>query len=264
MPCSPIKGALFWHCWTGVQVALLACRGFQAPSEALDNREWGYWAGMSDRCDWDVFTHKLGEEYYLEKYLSFKPWSSCRWHHAGLEMMLKFLEEEKVDLVDIEEIVYKQHAGLVSYPPFHTSQPADAFEAMYSVPWAFASVALGYQPGPDWFADERRNDPRVKKLAKRVKLEEDAEVTRRHEEDPEKSFVKLVIKAKGKVYHKQTEYAKGDLQKPMTQDELEAKFIDMARRVVSDKQVERIIDTVNNLEELGNLRELTRDFSKSA
>jgi 2-methylcitrate dehydratase PrpD len=232
------------------------------PPEALDKKDWGYAASVSDKCDWDTFTYKLGEEYYLEKYLSFKPWSSCRWHHPGLGLMLQLLEEEKIDPMDIEEIVYKQHSTLVSWAPFHVSMPRDAFEAMYSVPWAFATIALGYKPGPDCFARERQDDSRVRELVKRIKVEEDPEVTRLHDEDPEKSFAKLVLKAKGKVYERQTEYAKGDLQNPMTQEELEAKFSNMAKPIIGDKQTKRIIDTVNHLEELDNLGELTRDFAE--
>jgi 2-methylcitrate dehydratase PrpD len=263
LPNSPIKGAVFWQCQTGIEAALLAQRGFMGPPDALDKKDWGYAASVSDRCDWDGLTYKLGEEYYLEKYLSFKPWSSCRWHHPGIGMLLELLEEEKIDPMDIEEIVYKIHSTLVSYAPFHVTMPTTDFESMYSVPWAFATIALGYQPGPDWFAKERQDDSRVRELVKRVRLEEDPEVTRLHDDDPEKSFARIVLKAKGKVYERQTEYAKGDPQNPMTQEELEAKFSNMAKPVIGDKQTERIIDTVNRLEELGDLSKLTRDFVKA-
>ena len=264
LPSSPIKGAVHWHCQTGIEAALLAQKGFMGPPNILDKKEWGFWAGVSDKCDWDMITYKLGEEFYLEKYLSFKPWSCCRWLHQGIGMLLELLEKEKFDPMDIEEIVYKIHSSLISYAPFHVQMPKDAFESMYSIPWTFATMALGYQPGPDWFARERQDDPRVRELVKRIRLEEDPEVTRLHDEDPDKSFARLSLRAKGKVYERQAEYAKGDPQKPMKQQEIEGKFSSMAERIVSDKQVKRTIDTVNHLEDLGNLKELTQDFARSA
>ncbi|MFC1965203.1 MmgE/PrpD family protein, partial [Chloroflexota bacterium] len=264
MPSSPIKGAVYWQCKRGIQAVLLAQRGFMGPPDVLDSKEWGFWAGVSDKCDWDIYTYKLGEDYYLEKYLSFKPWSSCRWHHPGIEMLLKLIEKEKIDPMDIEEIVYKVHSTLISWAPFHILMPATDFEAMYSVPYTFATIALGYQAGPGWFAKERRNDPRVKELVKRVRLEEDPEVTRLHDENPEKSVAKLAVKVKEKVYERQTEYARGDPQNPMTQEELETKFSNMAKLIVGDKQAEKIIDIVNHLEELSDLKELTREFARSA
>ncbi|MFC1964421.1 MmgE/PrpD family protein [Chloroflexota bacterium] len=260
---SPIKGAEFWHCNRGIQAAMLAQRGFMGPPGVLDEKEWGYWAGVSDRCDWNTFTYKLGEEYYVEKYLCFKPWSCCRCNHHGIEMLLGLLKEERIDPMDIDEVIFKEHATLVSWAPFHIQTPKDEFEAMYSVPYSLATMALGYEPGPDWFAKERRNDPRVTQLAKKIRLVEDPEVTKVHGKNPEKSFSKLELRVKGKIYQTQIDDCKGDPQKPMTQEEIEAKFRSMARRVVNDKQVARTIDLVNHLEELNNIKELSRDFVKS-
>ncbi|MFC1965204.1 MmgE/PrpD family protein [Chloroflexota bacterium] len=259
---SPIKGALYWQCQTGIEAALLAQRGFMGPPNILDEKEWGYWAGVSDQCDWDIYTYKLGEEYYLEKYLSFKPWTTCRWNHPGIDMILEILQEDNIDPMDVEEIIYKQHYSLVSKPIFHITMPTTDFEAMYSTPWAFAPMMLGYKPGPDFFSKERQDDPRVRELIKRVRVEEDPEITRLHEEDPEKSIAKVMVKVKGKVYERQTEYAKGDLQKPMTLQETEGKFSNMANRIIGDEQAGRIIGIVNNLEKVDNLRELTREFIK--
>ena len=178
-------------------------------------------------------------------------------------MIQSIIEEEKIDPVDMEEVVYKQFDQLVEWAPFHIQMPKDEFEAMYSVPWALATMALGYQPGPDWFARERRDDTRVQQLVKRIRFEEDPECTVSHNKTPERSFAKLVVRAKGKVYHRQTEYAKGDRRNPLTQEEIETKFRNMATLVVSDKQRETIIDIVNHLEDLGNVRELTREFARS-
>ncbi|MFC1964728.1 MmgE/PrpD family protein [Chloroflexota bacterium] len=260
VPSSPIKGAVYWQCKRGIQAALLAQRGFMGPPGLLDKKEWGYWAGVSDRCDWDMITQKLGEEYYVEKYLCFKPWSCCRCNHHGIQMLLEILDKEKIDPMDVEEVVFKEHATLVSWVTFHVQMPEDEFGSMYSIPYALATMALGYEPGSDWFSDERRNDPRVKELAEKIRLEEDPEITRVHEANPEKSFSKLELKIKGKVYKTQMEDCKGDPQKPMTQEEIEGKFRSMARRVISDKQAERIIDIINNLDELDNIKELTREF----
>ena len=139
----------------------------------------------------NAFTHKLGEEYYLEKYLAFKPWSCCRWIHPGIEMLLKLLEEEKIDPMDIDEIVYGMHSNLVSYAPIHVAIPKNDFEACYSVGYAFATMALGYQPGSDWFIEERLNDPRVRELAKKVRLEGDAEVTQLKQTHPDMTCARL-------------------------------------------------------------------------
>jgi hypothetical protein len=49
----------------------------------------------------------------------------------------------------------------------------------------------------------------------------------------------------------------------MTQKELEAKFGSLARRVISDKQVMKIIDIINCLEELSDVRELAPTFCQT-
>ena len=61
LPCSPIKGAVYWQCKRGIQATLLAQRGFMGPPGLLDDKEWGYGAGVSDQFDYSQLTHKLGE-----------------------------------------------------------------------------------------------------------------------------------------------------------------------------------------------------------
>jgi 2-methylcitrate dehydratase PrpD len=67
---SQINGDLYWHCETGIEAALLVERGFKGPQGALDKKEWGFWASISDRCNWRILTSQLGEEFYLKKNLT--------------------------------------------------------------------------------------------------------------------------------------------------------------------------------------------------
>lgn len=62
----------------------------------------------------------------------------------------------------------------------------------------------------------------------------------------------------GKVYSKGTEYCKGDPQQPMTYEEVIGKFLSQTEGGVSRDKADKIIDLVENLEQLSDICEITR------
>ena len=69
---------------------------------------------------------------------------------------------------------------------------------------------------------------------------------------------KVAIRLKdGSFFEEAVDYAKGTIQNPMTKKELEDKFRELTSRLLPEMQVESIITTISNLEELENIHELS-------
>ena len=63
----------------------------------------------------------------------------------------------------------------------------------------------------------------------------------------------------GSVYEDTIMHGKGKFpESPMSQAEVEFKFKSYARSVLDEERIESIYNAVNNLEKIGNVRELTK------
>ena len=62
----------------------------------------------------------------------------------------------------------------------------------------------------------------------------------------------------GTVYTQHIDLPKGQPGNPMTEQEIEAKFSNMALKLMPQSQVDQIIKTVNNLENLNDVSVLTK------
>jgi len=258
VPGAMIKLPNFWLCEAGINAVFLAQKGFTGFHDYLDGDK-GYWVTVSDRCEWEMMVNRLGEEYNIQKFLSLKPWPTCRWIHPGIELVLELLQEEKIEVNEIDEIIFRAH-WKVCAPPYDNPEPKTMWDAIWSVPWGIAMAVLRYEPGPEWYASERFVDPNVLSFTKKVKVVHDPEASEIFEKTPEKTFAKIELKAKGKVYVRKKEYCKGDPEMPMTKEDLRRKFRKLAGAILSKKRTDMLIRTIENLEYVDDVSELTKLF----
>lgn len=260
-PSHMIKDGNLWRCWAAISAAFIAQKGFTGPYDYLDG-ERGFWSLFTETVDFDHMTEKLGQYYYTSGQLQLKPWSTCRYTHPGIELVLHILKEQKINPEDIEKIKFKSHDFICS-PPYDEPEPKEMWDAIWSVPFAMALAILGVKPGPDWYAKEIFDDPTILNLANKISLESLPEATEAFvERGIERLVGEVEVRAKGKVYTKHAEGVKGDPQRPMSQKELNEKFTSLAGRVISEKQIKDIINVVNNLEAVEDIRKVTALFKQ--
>ena len=135
-------------------------------------------------------------------------------------------------------------------------EPEEVPAAQFSAPF---SVAMNVIKGSNRFrdyTDENLKNPEIKALARRVRLEVDPEVQAMF---PQKRAVRVIVRLKNGVrYETRLEGARGTPVNPMTNDEVEEKFRDLATVVLPGKRVEEIIHMVRDLEELRYVSALSR------
>ena len=162
VPASMSKCGNQFHSFVGINAAILADLGYTGYYEILDG-PYSYWTTISDMNRKDLYTKDLGNDFYITSGMAFKPWSTCRWAQPGIESLLDIMEKEKLNPLDIDEVVYHAHEKITNYPydNIHPENPEDAY---WSVPWALGNAALGYVPGPAWYIDDRFNDEKLKAI----------------------------------------------------------------------------------------------------
>lgn len=254
-PLTWVKDSVAWATLAGVTGALVAQEGFIGCRDILDS-ETGFWmmAG-SDRCDFDAMVKGLGQDYEILKG-AFKPYSSCRFTHATLDAVSEIVREYGLKPHEVKQVLVRSIWDLTEFLVDY--RPSEIVDAQFSTPYTVAMTILGEPPGPDWFRDESLKSQKVLDLARKVKVETDCYADELYHAPIPKLISTVTITTKdGKRLKSFVEFPKGDPQNPMSTDELVEKFRRLASHVLDHEQVDRLLRTVEHLERLYNIGELT-------
>ena len=106
-------------------------------------------------------------------------------------------------------------------------------------------------------SQEHMADPQVRSVMQRVQLVPDRELM--VPEAPRSGLVEVTLSGGRTVSHF-TRYAPGTKQNPLDTEQVNAKARDLMTPVLGSKRTEALIERVNALEEVANIRELIRSL----
>lgn len=135
-------------------------------------------------------------------------------------------------------------------------EPATRETADHSMPYTVA-VALIYGTVEEHhFDDLYRNDPKVRALTRRVKVEVSEEANRRM---PEAMLCRVtVVTRSGETHGAVVDYHKGHWKNPMSEAEVEEKFRKLAGGVLAPAQADRLLERLWKLEDAADTGEVVR------
>jgi 2-methylcitrate dehydratase PrpD len=236
----------------GVRSALLAQLGFGGPPAILDPTKFNIYDAFSGEMHLDRLAKGLGREYWIMNTLGFKPYPGCQDIHTGLDILLGIMQEHHLRSNDIAEVVHRVKKDRA---PIIDDNALKSHNAQYMMAVAAASGEIG----PWDILEDRRRDPEILDMFGRVKLVGDPELDEKEADTP--AVVEVVTKD-GRRFTEAEDWPKGAPQRPMTKEELEAKFKTLATTVLSQERAERIMGLVNGLEELEDMSQLSKLLSK--
>ena len=104
-------------------------------------------------------------------------------------------------------------------------KPDHPVAAMYSIPFIIGCFLTRGKVGPGELTGDTLKDPQILQVAQKVVIEEDGNMSNQF---PEKCLARVSLTLEnGRVFHSATLSAKGDPDQPYTQEELQAKFMDL-------------------------------------
>lgn len=128
--------------------------------------------------------------------------------------------------------------------------------ADHSMPYTVAVCLMHGDIGEEHFAEASFRDPRLLALTRRVRVSEWDEANRRM---PEAMLCRVTVTTTGGDRHVSTvEYHRGHWKNPLTDAELETKFRRLARRVLADSAIDRLLDHLWRLEKLADAGDVVR------
>ncbi|MZR30733.1 MmgE/PrpD family protein [Sneathiella litorea] len=229
---SNVKESIPWSVVAGISACELAEVGFTGSRDALD---------LDNRFDAKIATQKLGgEKDILGVY--FKQFSTCRWTHSSIEALCMIVSEHNLSGPDIERIeveTFQQAAALNNSSDPHTLEGAQ-----YSLPYSLAvSVTRGVEAlspmDKSCLGDKETID-----LASRITISHSVEMDGYL---PLRTPSKVKVITADGVYEKTVVEAWGDAGGTTKRSHLRDKFRLLAKKMVTNEQIEHIIEAVDNL-----------------
>lgn len=233
----------------GIQAAKMADFGFRGPPGALDG-EYGYFHAFGPGYD-PSYLDRLGEGCALAN-TGFKPHAGCRRVHACVDATQQIMENDPPDLNAITRIEVDTYEDAIT-PSFRVNmEPETVGQAGFSLP-VTASVVLTRE---SWYPEDiaAYENPDIKELRYLVEVGLDEEIEAAH---PEKNGCEVRVTTEdGKVRTGRVEYAKGEPENMLTDEEFSQKFGHLADDVLPSEQLERVEELSGRLEELDDVSEL--------
>jgi 2-methylcitrate dehydratase PrpD len=227
----------------GMAAALMAEKGYTSSERAIEAPR-GFGHVMSTRFDPSVVTSGLGKSYEMMQNM-YKPFACGLVVHAVIDGCLQLKREHGLTGKEIRAIHARVSPLVMELTAKRT--PRTGLEGKFSVFHALAVAIVRGSALEAEFSTEAVLDPDVVALRERVTATEDKSIRKLE------GYVTIELND-GRVLEKHVEHALGTLQRPMSDADLEEKFRGLAKGVLPDEQVEKLIALcwdVANLEDAG-------------
>jgi 2-methylcitrate dehydratase PrpD len=240
-----------WAARNGVVAAALAARGFTADAQALEG-SGGFLRAASGGAepDFGAVVSGLGEAWEIvSPGIGVKLYPCCYATHRAIDAALEVRSDAAgVDASRVEVIV--SPGTLI---PLIGRRPETGLEGKFSLEYCVAAALLDGGVGLKAFSDEAVRRPEVSALMERIEV---------REEGPQMNFpiegiAEVRLATPDGRLSARVEAPRGDPQRPLSWDELAAKFRECAGVALAPERVVAAAAAIEGLDELGDVRKLT-------
>ena len=242
----------------GLLSALLAEKGFNGPSTIIEG-EAGFLNAYSFNREYDknTISKDFGKTWNFSK-SSIKFYPCCRYSAGHLDACLEIFEKYRPDPKKIKKILIRSSdftINLLTTPLERKLRPQTTVDAQFSMPYQAAAALIRGVVDVKTFAEEAFKNPQVLELIPKVEWQKDEEFERRY---PASYSCKVTVTMdNGQEFTSVIDNPKGDYRNPMTQEEIENKFIDLVRIEIDDVgKIKNIIAFVKEIEKANDINEL--------
>ncbi|MQA79111.1 MAG: MmgE/PrpD family protein [Streptosporangiales bacterium] len=243
----------------GVFAARLAGDGFTAATNILEAKR-GMYAASSDGYEPSRIQGRLGSPFFFEDPgVSIKPYPSGSLSHPGQDAVLDLVREHDIAPDEVEEAIAGTNSAMPNALIYRT--PTTALEAKFSFPFFLAIAILRRKVGIEEFHDDVVRSPEVQDMLKRCHHVVDEEMDARGFQHMN---TRVTIRLKdGRVFERVEAFATGHPEKPMSREQLEAKFFECADPAIGRDRARQAADIIWDLDELDDVATLHRSLDGS-
>ena len=238
-----------WAGVAGITAGTLAKHGFVGPRGAYEGRFGLYASHLGnhfEKADLGLATEDLGRSWQIDE-VAIKPMPACHFTHAAADAAIALHKAHGLSgkaIRRVRVLVPQEVVKTVCEPVANKRNPANSYDAQFSIPYMVATGLLKGRFTLAELEDEALHDPAVLSLASRVD----------YEVDPASTFPRhytgevIVDTEDGRSLRHREGINRGCADRPLSNEEIVAKFLDNADRAVPRQAAERILNVVLNLD----------------
>jgi 2-methylcitrate dehydratase PrpD len=226
----------------GIQAAMLAQLGLTGPPTIIEGKR-GFLKVFADEVEPEEITRDLGSDFKIMR-VWFKIYPCVATVQGVIFTLAKMIEEHHFGADEIDEIrvgiseTSLSHGGAIY-------EPHDTASAQFSLPFSLAIRLLKNDNDLSFYMDPKLwTDSKVLALAKKVKSYADPNAKK----DQNYNTTMEVKLTNGKTFKAFEAYPPGSPLNMVSRDVLRAKFRKMARAVLAEERIEKLIEAVDRLE----------------
>jgi len=233
----------------GLLCAEFAARGITGPSKVLEGRYGLFHTHVDDQVRWERLLDGLGTRYEIAS-IYFKPYPSCRGTHAFIEGIQGLRAQHGFSP---EQVAHVELGGnALSIHGHDYKHHENVLDAQMSVPYTAALAVLYGDVTAQMFLPETMERPEVDALVQRVDAYVDDECERMY--PAKRSAVVRIQLENGRKLEKRLVDPKGDLDNPMSDNDLARKFTGNCEPVIGKARCSLLLDQVRRFETLDDVR----------
>jgi 2-methylcitrate dehydratase PrpD len=236
--------------WVGVTASTGAASGITGALDILEGAA-GFGAAMAQNVDWSKATDALGSRYNIQS-ITQKNHGCCGHTFAAIDAMLDLRAREAIDAAQIENIRVETYQTALDVTG--NFEPRTAFEAKFSLPYVVSHALLYGAVRLNAFEDRRLADPAIRALMARTQLHADPQLSAGF---PGMRAARVQVTLRGgRVVEQFAPCRKGDPEAPLSDADLDDKFIELASPVIGSAAARTLLAQLWHIEghELASLR----------
>lgn len=246
-----------WGAAAGITAAALAQHGFVGPRATYEG-EYGLYAvhlgPLKSKCDFELAAAALGQTWETLR-VAVKPIPACHLVHACSDAAIEVARKHGIkasDVASIRALVPADAVYVVCEPAAKRRRPTTSYAAQFSIHYAVACSLVRGRFGFRELEPDVFTDPEILALADKVEYETDP-----NSGHPRYFSGEVILKTiDGREFRHREDINRGAADRPLSGDEIIAKYMDNATLAVSASRAEKIRDAMLNVENFAKVDEL--------
>ncbi|MCU4186327.1 MmgE/PrpD family protein [Acidiferrimicrobium sp. IK] len=237
----------------GIRAAALARAGMTGPVSVFEGAK-GFCRVFAQNPSPVRIVEGLGEE-FLIGHMGFKAYNCCYFIHAPLEAFTDLVTGSGLTASDIDRV----YVGTSAHGLVHVGsipEPHDEVGAQFSIHFTVARSLFYDAPVIDSYGPAELADQRVREFARRIVVFEDDTATREYPDNW--GGVVELITTSGERLTRRCRHPLGTPQRPMTPDQMEAKFLANTSPVLGTEVAATVLCILSDLEHVPTIAAVMR------
>jgi len=238
----------------GVKASILAKLGFNSSKTIFEGKD-GFCKVLSKDARIDEITKNIGEPFCLPQ-VRLKLYPSCGNSHTAIEAALSLRNQYNLQAIGAEDIAeIRLKCDPTNILIERLEKPSTGLMGKFSLPFCMALALTEGAVTVSQFTDEKVKEPKIVAIMEKIKIIPAPEL-RPSGDTARPAIVEIALKNGGRVVSTRVDFPQGSIENPISDEELCQKYRSCASGLLSEREIEKSVELIMNLEKIDDIAEL--------